>query len=253
MAEEVQQLSNAETDWSEEELREAVRAYLEMARRQRAGLPFAKNAVYRDLAERFGRSNKSFEYRMQNISHVLDEQGKDWLPGLRPATNVGRHGPVIARLLAEEEGALPPLPVPISYLVYWREEELDAALEERKLDHAASNQFAGIKPGDVIWVCGSRAAGELVTIGSIVVYELLDRASAEAKYRRPMSDWRYHVFARPGYGVFPIEVSLTPILSELRFASEKSPQLDTSRTLPQQFEASRVFRRSPGLSQAASA
>src|SRR4051812_6689668 len=76
-------------EWSDAELAAAVDAYNEMARRNAASLPYSKKEVYRDLAERFGRTEKAFEYRMQNISAVLSELGRPWIPGLKPASNVG--------------------------------------------------------------------------------------------------------------------------------------------------------------------
>ena len=76
-------------NWSDDELAAAVEAYGEMARLEAARKPYSKRDFYRDLAERFGRTEKAFEYRMQNISAVLDELGESWIPGLRPAGNVG--------------------------------------------------------------------------------------------------------------------------------------------------------------------
>src|ERR1041384_2162939 len=46
------------------------------------------------------RYSKAFEYRFQNISQVLALQGRDWLPGLVPARNVG------AKVIARIEGLL---------------------------------------------------------------------------------------------------------------------------------------------------
>jgi len=43
--------------------------------RHQAGKPFVKKSYYRELAARFGRTAKAFEYRAQNISHVLSLQG----------------------------------------------------------------------------------------------------------------------------------------------------------------------------------
>lgn len=75
--------------WTREELLASVEAYLDMQRKQRSGERFIKKRYYEDLASRFGRSDKSFEYRMQNISYVMTLLGRDWLPGLKPAKNVG--------------------------------------------------------------------------------------------------------------------------------------------------------------------
>ena len=85
-------------DWSDEELLAAVRAYKEMAGLAAAGQPYTKISYYRDLASRFDRTAKSFEFRMQNISAVLYGIGQGWMDGLKPAVNVGAD--VESRILA---------------------------------------------------------------------------------------------------------------------------------------------------------
>ena len=52
-------------------------------------IQFTKKEYYEQLSERFGRTDKAFEFRMQNISAVLNELGRQWLKGLPPAKNVG--------------------------------------------------------------------------------------------------------------------------------------------------------------------
>lgn len=75
--------------WSNEELLASVEAYRQMAEKQEAGVGYSKKQVYEELASRFDRTPKAFEYRMQNISAVFDELGLPWIPGLKPAVNVG--------------------------------------------------------------------------------------------------------------------------------------------------------------------
>lgn len=77
--------------WTEEELKASVEAYFDMRSKRSSGEKFSKKGYYRDLAARFDRTEKAFEYRMQNISHVLSQMGLSWLPGLRPAKNVGKN------------------------------------------------------------------------------------------------------------------------------------------------------------------
>ena len=77
--------------WSREELEAAVTAYLAMLNEWRSGYKPVKKDYYEKLATRFNRSAKAFEYRMQNISYVLAQMNRDWLPGLKPAKNVGTH------------------------------------------------------------------------------------------------------------------------------------------------------------------
>ena len=76
-------------DWSDDELRASVVAYRKMQELQRQGERRFKTQMYRDLATEFGRTDKAFEFRMQNISSVLAILGRDWLPGLKPAAHVG--------------------------------------------------------------------------------------------------------------------------------------------------------------------
>ena len=82
-------MADASRNWTDEELRAAVEAYVEMRRFVRAGKPFVKKAYYDRLVSRFGRTAKSYEYRMQNISYVYSLAGRTWVPGLVPARNVG--------------------------------------------------------------------------------------------------------------------------------------------------------------------
>ena len=78
------------TSWSREELRASVVAYLEMLDMASHGQPFNKKDCYKKLAEQFvERSAKAVEYRMQNISQVMVLLERDWVPGLKPAKNVG--------------------------------------------------------------------------------------------------------------------------------------------------------------------
>jgi len=76
-------------DWTYEQLAAAVEAYRWMQVRTAEGLKLNKTQLYRDLALKHGRTPKAWEYRMQNISHVLDQLKEDWIEGLKPAKNVG--------------------------------------------------------------------------------------------------------------------------------------------------------------------
>ena len=78
-------------NWSDDELEASVKAYIEMTKKSANGEKFSKTSVYRSLNERYGRSPKAYEYRMQNISYIYDQQGRPWLEGLKPLSNVGVH------------------------------------------------------------------------------------------------------------------------------------------------------------------
>lgn len=78
--------------------------YVEMRRLEMRGEPFLKKSYYEALASRFGRSIKSYEYRMQNISYIYSLQGRRWVSGLKPARNVGTNViRILEQLIADRE------------------------------------------------------------------------------------------------------------------------------------------------------
>jgi 5-methylcytosine-specific restriction protein A len=95
-------------EWSKEELRASVVAYIEMRDLELQVKKYTKKRVYERLSEQFGRSPKAFEYRMQNISYVYSVLGRQWISGLKPAKNVGANVlPIIEELIGQHEGNLP--------------------------------------------------------------------------------------------------------------------------------------------------
>lgn len=91
--------------WSDAELHGAVRAYIEMQQKTHLGEHFKKSAYYQRLAEKYGRSPKSFEWRMQNISYVMTLLGRTWLSGLKPARNISASdAEKIEKIIAQVEG-----------------------------------------------------------------------------------------------------------------------------------------------------
>ncbi|MEY1660668.1 hypothetical protein [Isoalcanivorax beigongshangi] len=94
-----------EKQWSLQELGAAVDAYIDMLQHQQSGQPFVKKDYYRALSKEYGRTVKSYEYRMQNISYIYALQGRSWITGLRSARNVGTNViQTLETLIAEREG-----------------------------------------------------------------------------------------------------------------------------------------------------
>jgi 5-methylcytosine-specific restriction protein A len=92
--------------WSTEELDASVAAYIQMRDMQERGEKYTKKSFYEELSKRFGRTEKSYEYRMQNISYVYSVLGRRWIEGLKPARNVGSNVvAVLERLIQEREGS----------------------------------------------------------------------------------------------------------------------------------------------------
>lgn len=94
--------------WTDKELKAAVLAYKYMMECEAQRKSYSKVGIYRELAAQHGRTAKAFEYRMQNISAILQEGKKGWVPGLKPAGNVGaKMRPRIAQLIATHLYELP--------------------------------------------------------------------------------------------------------------------------------------------------
>lgn len=102
--------------WTKEELKASLYCYIEMQQKSLRGEGFNKARYYETLSQKFGRSAKAFEYRMQNFSYVFSILGRVWVPGLKPAKNVGSNMlATIMELIEEIEGPLSSIPdLPIS-------------------------------------------------------------------------------------------------------------------------------------------
>ena len=75
------------TDWTAEQVVIVVAKYFQMLERERAGDKINKADLYRRLAPEVGRSEKSIEWKLRNVSAVLEELGIACIPGLLPAHN----------------------------------------------------------------------------------------------------------------------------------------------------------------------
>ncbi len=75
------------SDWTTDQVAVVVANYFLMLERERRGEPIVKAELYRRLASEVGRSTKSIEWKLRNVSAVLEEIGIPWIPGLLPAHN----------------------------------------------------------------------------------------------------------------------------------------------------------------------
>ena len=112
-------MSEAKGNWTEEELRASVCAYVEMLGLEAQEEPYTKSHYYTKLSKQFGRTTKAFEFRMQNISYVYSAMGRQWLKGLKPAKNVGANvGKKLEALIFEIEGQVLPTDVAFDISVH---------------------------------------------------------------------------------------------------------------------------------------
>lgn len=83
-------------EWSDEELKASVVAYMEMLKKENEGIHYVKKHICDKLADKYHRTSKSFEFRMQNISYIYSLLGRQFLKGFKPKSHVGRK--IIQRL-----------------------------------------------------------------------------------------------------------------------------------------------------------
>lgn len=90
---------------SKTELRAVVKAYVKIRDLQMQGKKVVKEAEYRQLVQKHGRSDRAFLYRMKNISRVYEFMGRPWADGLTPAGALSvETAEEIERLICKIEG-----------------------------------------------------------------------------------------------------------------------------------------------------
>ena len=75
--------------WAPKEIEAAVIAYMQMLHLEKKGVSFNKAAISRALLAGPLKGRTSTDHRMQNISAVLQEMGREWIGGFKPLQNVG--------------------------------------------------------------------------------------------------------------------------------------------------------------------
>jgi len=125
---------------------------------------------------------------------------------------------------------------PNHWLVYWRKDQVEEAVSDRLVDHAASEQFSRVQSGDLLWICGRGKTDQLVTVGPLKVLDVVGQTEAER--RLPYQPWKakFHAMAAADEELAAREVSLTSIVGKLRFNSKVSPRLDSATPLGQQLQ-----------------
>ncbi|MFJ3481944.1 HNH endonuclease [Pseudomonas sp. NPDC090202] len=92
--------NKANRKWTETEIQASVDAYLDMLQREQAGQEISKAHERRILLEGplAGRNDGAVEYRMQNISAVLEQMGRQRIIGYKPAGHAGAN---VERIIRE--------------------------------------------------------------------------------------------------------------------------------------------------------
>lgn len=94
--------------WSDWEIDLIIADYFDMLQMDCAGESYKKSHRNRALQKKTGRSSGSIEFKHQNVSAVLQDLGRPWIPGYKPRKNyqnalidgieryLGSHGKVFA-------------------------------------------------------------------------------------------------------------------------------------------------------------
>ena len=164
-------------NWSKEELEAAVAAYLEMRNKELNNIQFVKKDYYKLLAERYGRTEKSFEYRMQNISYVFSTLGRPSVSGLKPAKNVGaRVAQEIEQIINKLEGNysanVSEFEIKVAELRRKREREKPKGVDNPSKTPITTTQYQR-DPGVVAWVL-NKANGICESCGKSAPFERVD-------------------------------------------------------------------------------
>lgn len=107
------------TPWRNDELDTIVAAYFSMLALDLSGQPYIKSRHAAAIMAQVGRTHRSVEFKLENISAVLEELGMPWIPGYKPKRNYQNAiFDAIDRYLTGHPAALEPtrspLPSPVS-------------------------------------------------------------------------------------------------------------------------------------------
>lgn len=123
------------------------------------------------------------------------------------------------------------------YLTYWRYGTA-ASQPEGLIDHAASEQFGEVEPGDVLWIVTFNK-GTLYLVGRLEVGQVVDQETAAKHFGWEEDIWEatYHVIAAQNTSAPKVLLDLTGVALRLSFRG-KVTQLPTHFTW-QSFRAKR--------------
>src|SRR5262249_25432962 len=107
------------------------------------------------------------------------------------------------------------------FLTYWKEDQIAKIIQKDELNYAGSNQFHRLSIGDVLWIAGRTKKASLVTIGPLVVAEIIGQQEAEKRLKFEPWEATHHAINMEN-PFNPREIDLTPILDQLEFISGSS-------------------------------
>jgi hypothetical protein len=114
------------------------------------------------------------------------------------------------------------------FLLYWLPETAEKEFNEgRRLNHAASDQFGRVSPGDALWVV-TALNGVLKLVGRMKIASIVGQKAAERRTGGKLWSAKFHAFPPRGEDEPMRMLPLASMQSELRFNSPTSPALEIS-------------------------
>jgi hypothetical protein len=129
-----------------------------------------------------------------------------------------------------------------AYLAYWKPEQVDWENPAiHKLDHAASQQFHKVCPGDLVYLLTSKE-GVMYLLGRILVGRVTDQQEAARLLgREPGELWEadYHIVAQPDSAMPLNPVECEKALREVFVISDGDPERIKEPITGQRFQSMR--------------
>jgi len=107
------------------------------------------------------------------------------------------------------------------FLAYWKPDTADHNVTiGGPLNHAASNQFSRVEPGDTVWLVTVRS-GRLYLLGRIIVGQVTDQeGAARALHTTDLWEADYHIIAAHGTAHEITNLDIHSLAASLRFESK---------------------------------
>jgi hypothetical protein len=119
------------------------------------------------------------------------------------------------------------------YMAYWKTDQVRVALEDathgRMVDHAASEQFGKVQPGDTVWIVNiEKGTHRFLLVARIEVGDVVGQRQAnrvlKARHGDEYDVYRatHHLLAIAGSEETAREIPLDPVATQLRFVAPQS-------------------------------
>jgi hypothetical protein len=108
------------------------------------------------------------------------------------------------------------------YLSYWKPSTAEHQLDvPSPLQHAASEQYGKVRPGDTVWICTTWPGGVLTLLSRIVVRGVMSQEEAERHLGQELWPATFHILAEDSLAEPLRQVDCADIVKYFRFVSDR--------------------------------